>query len=139
MRNPKNLPDLALALLASASFPLALTGPVHLRASVLGALVLIGPGGAATLWFWRAVPGLRSRLALGVSLHIALAIGLSLAVSLLVATAMVYTHLWNPSAGMCVVAGMTLALLAVPRLPRSPSDRLPSVRGRTKVDSHGSN
>lgn len=125
MRNPNNRPDLALALLASASFPLSLAGPAPLRASVLGALVLFGPGGAAALWFWRSSPGRRSRLAMGAAFHIALAIGLSLAVSLLVATGMVYAHLWNPAAGMWVVAAVTLALLAGPRLSK-PLDHQPS-------------
>ncbi|RAN76534.1 hypothetical protein B5P43_23345 [Bacillus sp. SRB_336] len=55
---------------------------------------------------------------MGAAFLVALAIGLSLAASLLVATGMVYFHLWNPSAGMWVVAGLTLALLAAQRLPR---------------------
>jgi O-antigen ligase len=117
MRIPKNLPDLALAVLAIASLPLALAGPPALRAAVVGALLLTGPGGAAALWFWRASPGRRSRLALGAAFYVALAISLSLGASLLVATGMVYAHLWNPSAGVWVLAGLTLVLLGLPRLP----------------------
>jgi len=84
---------------------------------VVGALLLTGPGGAAALWFWRASPSRRSRLALGAAFYVALAIGLSLGTSLLVATGMVYGHLWNPSAGVWAVAGLTLVLLGLPRLP----------------------
>ncbi|MCU6481390.1 hypothetical protein [Arthrobacter sp. A2-55] len=80
-------------------------------------MLLTGPGGAAALWFWRASPSRRSRLALGAAFHIALAISLSLGTSLLVATGMVYGHLWNPSAGVWAVAGLTLVLLGLPRLP----------------------
>ncbi|MCQ9163348.1 hypothetical protein [Arthrobacter sp. STN4] len=47
-----------------------------------------------------------------------MAIALSLGSSLLVATGMVYFRLWNPAAGMWVVAGLTLALLGAQRLPR---------------------
>jgi len=80
-------------------------------------LLLTGPGGAAALWFWRASPSRRARLALGAAFYVALAIGLSLGTSLLVATGMVYGHLWNPSAGVWAVAGLTLVLLGLPRLP----------------------
>jgi len=116
MRRLNDLPDVALALLAAASIPLSLTGPAPLRAAVLGALVLIGPGGAAALWFGRTAPRRWSLPATGAAIYVAAAISLSLAVSLLVATGMVYANLWNPAAGMCAVAALTLLLLAGPRM-----------------------
>ncbi|WP_113717166.1 hypothetical protein [Arthrobacter dokdonensis] len=136
MRTLNYLPDLALALVAVSAVPLAVTGPVPLRALVLGALVLCGPGGAAALWFRRISPNRRSRLAMGTALHVALAIALSLAASLLVATGMVYFHLWNPSAGMWVVAGLTLALLAAQRLPRITMEQFLYGQNGSKTVSH---
>lgn len=130
---------MALALLAVASFPLAASGPVLVRASVLGALVLIGPGGAAALWFWRISPGRRARQALGASFHLALAIALSLAASLLVATGLVYFQFWNPTAGMWVLAGLTLALLGAQRLPRITMQQFLYGQNGTKAVSHADN
>lgn len=73
---------------------------------------------------------------MGAAFHIALAIALSLAASLLVATGMVYFHLWNPSAGMWVLAALTLALLAAPRLPRITMQQVLYGQNGTKEVSH---
>ena len=102
----------ATAAVAVAAIPLSFVGPETLRLAVVGLFLLAGPGTALVLLLRFNPAG--SALAGGaVPLATALAIAASLTLSTLVATAMIYAHVWAPPVGICVLALATLALLAV--------------------------
>lgn len=105
----------ALTVLALAAVPAAFAGPPGLRLAVVGLLVLVGPGGAAACW--AAGAGDPPDTA-PVGFYPAVAVATSLAAATLVATALVYAHWWHPAAGVCTLAGLTLALLAAPHVTR---------------------
>lgn len=98
-----------LLTLALLSFPAAFTGPPAARMAVIGALLVLGPGGGAALWMWETRgPG---RDVLSAGFYLTVAIANSLAASLLVATLLVYTGRWSPAAGVCLLAAITAALV----------------------------
>lgn len=112
MANERRYVSYATAAVAAAALPLSFFGPGGLRLAVIGLLMLAGPGTALVLLLRFDPP--RSMKATGaLPLSIAIAVAFSLAMSTLVATAMVYAHIWAPPAGACVLAIVTLGLLAL--------------------------
>ncbi|MCU1548357.1 MAG: hypothetical protein JWO29_1308 [Arthrobacter sp.] len=112
MANEPGYVSYATAAVAIAAIPLSFFGPDGLRLAVIGLLMLAGPGTALVLLLRLDPP--RSVGAPGaLPLSIAIAIAFSLAMSTLVATAMIYAHLWSPPAGVFVLSIATLGLLAL--------------------------
>ena len=110
MANERNYLSYATAAVAVAAVPLSFFGPGGLRMAVIGLLMLAGPGTALVLLLRLDPP--RSMQAPGaLPLSIAVAIAFSLTMSTLVATAMIYSGLWSPPVGVCVLAAATLGLL----------------------------
>lgn len=102
----------ATAAVALASVPLSFFGPEGLRLAVIGLLMLAGPGTALVLLL-RFGPPPTEQSGGALPLAIAVAIAFSLAMSTLVSTAMIYARLWSPPAGVCLLALLTLGLLAL--------------------------
>lgn len=73
--------------------------PTEIRAPLVLAFALIGPGAAV-------VPLLRLHDPLG---EFTLALGVSLAADVVVASAMLYAHAWAPEAGLAILVAVTLA------------------------------
>jgi hypothetical protein len=93
---------LALAVAAGGLAALAASfahAPTEIRAPLVLAFALIGPGAAV-------VPLLRLHDPLG---EFSLALGVSLAADVVVASAMLYAHDWAPEAGLAILVAMTLA------------------------------
>lgn len=113
MRSRRPLLAGTVAALAAAAIPLAFVGAPTVRFAVIGVFLLTGPGSALMLMLKvNDGPSRRFGRMLGPLLG-SMAIGLSIAISLIVATAMVYARLWNPSAAVASLAGATLVLIAV--------------------------
>jgi hypothetical protein len=102
----------ATAALAIAAIPFSFVGPESLRLAVVGLFLLAGPGTAVVLLLRFRSPS-ATVAAAAIPLATALAIAVSLTISTLVATAMIYAHLWAPPAGVTLLALGTLGLLAV--------------------------
>ncbi|QDY89960.1 hypothetical protein E7Y32_06845 [Arthrobacter sp. UKPF54-2] len=104
----------ATAAVAVAAIPLSFVGPEALRLAVVGLFLLAGPGTALVLLIRFGPDSSSSTVAAGaIPLATALAVAVSLTLSTLVATAMIYARLWAPPAGVCLLALVTLGLLAV--------------------------
>jgi hypothetical protein len=100
-----------VAAVALASIPLSFTGPEALRLAVIGPFLLAGPGTALILLLKPA----RLRKGTGfevLPLAAAIAVSFSLASAILLSTTMLYAGFWHPSAAVCLLAGLTLGLLA---------------------------
>jgi len=102
----------AAAAVAVAAIPLSFVGPDALRLAVVGLFLLAGPGTALVLLL-RFNPAGSTLAAGAVPLATALAVAVSLTLSTLVATAMIYLHLWAPPVGVSLLALATLGVLAV--------------------------
>lgn len=102
----------ATAAVAVAAMPLSFFGPEGLRLAVIGLLMLAGPGTALVLLL-RLGPPSSEQNSGALPLAIAVAIAFSLAMSTLVSTAMIYARLWSPPAGVCLLALLTIGLLAL--------------------------
>lgn len=111
---PAGITAAAVAVCAIAAVPLSFVGPGWLRLAVIGPFLLAGPGAALALLLWTAKANGPRRPPRWLPFGITLAIGSSLAVSGLLATVMIYAHLWYPSIAVCLVSAVTLGLLAVP-------------------------
>jgi hypothetical protein len=101
-----------VATVAAAAIPLSFVGPGGLRLAVIGPFLLAGPG-TALVMLLRLNPTASQRRTEMVPLAVAVAIGSSLAISALLATAMLYAHLWNPSLAVTGLSLLTLGLLVL--------------------------
>ncbi|MBT8161784.1 MULTISPECIES: hypothetical protein [Arthrobacter] len=100
-----------VAATALSAIPLSFAGPQILRLTVIGLFLLAGPGTALILVLNPA----RIRKGTGIDvipLAVAIAVSFSLAMAILLATAMLFTGFWYPSAAVCCLAVMTLGALA---------------------------
>ncbi|WP_423184571.1 hypothetical protein [Arthrobacter sp. NyZ413] len=100
-----------VAATALSAIPLSFAGPEALRLAVIGPFLLAGPGTALILVLkaTRIRKGTRQGV---LPLAVAIAVSFSLAVAILLATAMLFTGFWYPSAAVCCLAVMTLGALA---------------------------
>ncbi|HSU71751.1 MAG TPA: hypothetical protein VLI70_09870 [Micrococcaceae bacterium] len=101
-----------VAAVAAASIPLSFVGPGGLRLAVVGMFLLAGPG-TALVMLLRINPTASQRRTEMLPLTVAIAIGSSLAISALVATAMLYAHLWNPALAVSCLSLLTLGMLVL--------------------------
>ena len=101
-----------VAAVAAAAIPLSFIGPGGLRLAVVGVFLLAGPGTALVLLL-RLNPTASQRRTEMLPLAGAIAIGSSLAVSALLATAMLYSHLWSPPLAVSFLSLLTLGMLVL--------------------------
>ncbi|WP_308466272.1 hypothetical protein [Rathayibacter soli] len=111
---PAGLTTAVVTVCAVAAVPLSFAGPGWLRLAVVGPFLLAGPGAALALFLWTAKPDEPRRPQRWLPFAVTVAIGSSLAASVLIATAMIYTHLWYPSLAVCLLSAITLAIVTVP-------------------------
>ncbi|HEY3575084.1 MAG TPA: hypothetical protein VGK98_14785 [Arthrobacter sp.] len=114
-----------VAALAVAAVPLSFFGPEGLRMTVIGLLMLAGPGTALVLYLrlGSADPGAdgdadgagahRSAAKSSLPLAISIAVASSLALATIVSTAMVFARMWSPPVAVLVLSLVTLLLLVL--------------------------
>lgn len=108
-----------LLLTAAASAAVLADVPGPLRAGLVLAFLVIGPGLA-----WARSLRLRDPIVLST-----VAVALSLSLDALVACAMLYGGVWSPGAGFAVLAGLTLAGTAVTALGLGQTPPSPEASG----------
>jgi len=110
MSNNRLYATYVVAVIAAASIPLSFIGPGGLRLAIIGPFLLAGPG-TALVMLLRLNPAPSQRRTEMLPLAAAIAIGVSLAVSALLATAMLYARMWQPSLAVSLLSVLTLGML----------------------------
>ncbi|MER7579254.1 family 16 glycosylhydrolase [Kitasatospora sp. NPDC097691] len=115
---PRNLPRVLPALFGWAALAaVALPAGNPLRAVVVGAFLLTGPGAAAVAWA-RPDPSWRDR-GPGLVSAASLAVVVSLALTALTAQALFFTHSFTAGRAVLALAGLTTLLTLLPRRLRA--------------------
>jgi hypothetical protein len=112
MSNNRLYATCIVAAVAAAAIPLSFIGPEGLRLAIIGPFLLAGPG-TALVMLLRLKPTPSQRSTEMLPLTVSIAIGFSLALSALVATAMLYAHLWQPSVAVSCLSLFTLGMLVL--------------------------